>query len=368
MASWGRIARRAAAGAAVLALSPVAGLAALAGTAMVGLPPGVFTAAGLAVFASVCFLGLLLCVPRPRRPWARWVRALAVLGTAGLVVWQTAGVTLRPPSPAPPGASGKVPGQREWRLPTGSRLAYVRLAPRKAVRPEPVVFLHGAPGLSDLAADARFYGRLTADGHQVYVYDRAGTGRSARLADPRGYGLARDVADLEAIRREVGADRLNLVARDEGARLAVAYLAAYPGRVAGAVLYAPAALTPGRATAAAALLTGQEPPGPRLLAVYTLLRVDPRAAQSFAGDAELDAYLARARLRAWRPARARRRRPARPGPRRWAPPGRSRSRPACRRPSWWSRGPAASGTARRPGTGRRCRRPASRGCPTRRRT
>ncbi|MGP3957679.1 alpha/beta fold hydrolase [Nonomuraea sp. 3N208] len=333
MASFARLAGRVVAGAGVLALSPVLGLATLAGMAMVGAQPTAFAVTGLAVFASVFFLGLLLVVPRPRAAWGRWLRAVVILGVEATVVWQVTVATLRPaPSHAP---LAPVAGQREWRLQTGSKLAYVRLAPKRVTRPDPVVFLHGGPGVADLAASSAFFGKLTADGYQVYVYDQIGAGRSARLRDPRGYGLTRDVADLEAIRQAVGAGRLNLIAQDYGAQLAVAYLAAHPDRVAKAVLSSPAGLSQGSPTASV-LASPSEPsqgsssatfpasptepsreapawepqgreadgkvevaavfgrdgtPDPRLLAVSTLLRVDPRAAHAFAGDRELDAYL-----------------------------------------------------------------------------
>lgn len=275
------------AGAAVLVLSPVAGLAALAGTAMVGARPGVFTVTGLAVFASVFYLGLLLCVPRPGATWGRWLRAALILAVEVAVVWRVADATLTPP-PAPAAAPSPVAGQREWRLPTGSRLAYVRVAPKRVTRPEPVVFLSGAAGLADLAADPAFYRRLAADGHEVYVYDRVGAGRSARLPDPAAYGLGRDVADLEQVRQAIGARRLTLVARGEGARLAAAYLSAHPDGVSRAVLASPAGLDRARA----ATLLDDGPPSARMLAVYTLLRVEPAAAHAFAGDAELDARAA----------------------------------------------------------------------------
>ena len=292
MALVARITGRVVAGAGVLALSPVLGLAALAGTAMVGARPVVFAGTGLTVFASVFFLGLLLCVPRPQAVWGRRVRAVALLAVETLVVWQVGAAALGPPPPAEPVA--KVPGQREWRLPTGSRLAYVRTAPKRGTRPEPVVFLHGGPGIGDLAGDAAFYGRLASEGFEVYVYDQVGAGRSARLADPRDYGLDRDMADLEAIRRLLGAERLNLVARDHGAQLAAAYLVRHPGRVARAALYSPDGLTPSR-PAASALLSpanlASDPPDPRTLAIATLLRVDPPAAHAYAGDSGLAAYL-----------------------------------------------------------------------------
>lgn len=279
----------------VLALAPVLGLAALAGTAMLGTGPDVFTTAGLAVFGAVFFVGLLRCVPRPQAAWGRWVRAVAVLAVEAVVVWQVTAALTHPPPPD--AAPSRVAGQKEWRLDTGSRLAYVRVTPKRVTRAEPVVFLHGGPGRADLAGDSAFYGGLAADGSQVYVYDQLGAGRSARLADPRGYGLERDTADLEAARQAIGAERLVLIGHGHGARLAAAYLAAHPDRVARVVFADPASLDSPAADRSAALLgpagTGAGPPSTRMLAVYTLLRVDPAAAHAFAGDDELDARLPR---------------------------------------------------------------------------
>ncbi|MEU8149852.1 alpha/beta fold hydrolase [Nonomuraea sp. NPDC048901] len=311
MRALARRAGRLLTGLAILALSPIAGLAALAGMATIGAPPDVFAITGLAVFASVFFLGLLLCVPRPRPVWGRWLRALAILSVEAAVVWQVTAATLH----APPDASAPPPavaGQREWRLATGSELAYVRLTPKRATRPDPVVFLHGGPGTADLAGDSAFLAGLSADGYTVYAYDQLGAGRSARLTDPRGYGLPRDVADLEAIRQEIGARRLILIGHDYGARLAAAYLAEHPDQVAKAVLTSPAPLdgqeaasplplnpsatpvgppetTSPLASEAASLLGLSRPPSPRLLTVYTLLRADPQAAHAFAGDREVEA-------------------------------------------------------------------------------
>ncbi|MEU7859253.1 alpha/beta hydrolase family protein [Nonomuraea sp. NPDC049141] len=284
MRTFARRAGRLLTGLVILALSPIPGLAALAGMAMLGAGPDVFTVTGLAVFASVFFLGLLLCVPRPRPVWGRWLRALVILSVEAAVVWQVAAATLHAP-PGDPAPLEPAAGQREWRLATGSQLAYVRLAPKRVTRPEPVVFLHGGPGLADLAGDSAFFAGLAADGYTVYVYDQLGAGRSERLADPRGYSLPRDVADLEAVRQEIGAQRMILIGQDYGARLAAAYLAEHPDQVAKAVFAAPAALDRPQA---ASFFTGPDVLSPRLLAVYTLLRSSPPAAHAFAGDRELE--------------------------------------------------------------------------------
>jgi proline iminopeptidase len=182
--------------------------------------------------------------------------------------------------------SAPVAGQRQWALPTGSRIAYV--------------FLHGGPGIADMAGDAAYFGQLTADGYDVWVYDQVGTGRSGRLADPRRYTIAREVADLEAIRGRIGADRMVLVGHSWGGQVAAAYLAAHPDHVAKVVFSSPGTLAPALEDGSSGgvrkrLDTAQQLrlyallARPRVLLAYTLLQTNPVAAHAFAGDAELDA-------------------------------------------------------------------------------
>jgi proline iminopeptidase len=149
-----------------------------------------------------------------------------------------------------------------------------------------------------MAGDAAYFGQLAGDGAEVYVYDKVGTGRSARLADPREYTLDRDVADLEAVREQIGAPRLVLIGQSYGATVAAAYLAAHGERVARVVFSSPGALPPVRAGGGnpQPRLTAGERLGvyalllhPRALLAYALLQWDPRAVHDLAGDAELDA-------------------------------------------------------------------------------
>ncbi len=69
--------------------------------------------------------------------------------------------------------------------------------------------------------------------------DLRGTGDSESPADPASYRCDRQVADVEAVRRHLGLDRLDLLAHSAGASLAYAYAAAHPDRVARLVLVAP---------------------------------------------------------------------------------------------------------------------------------
>jgi len=151
-----------------------------------------------------------------------------------------------------------------------------------------------------MAGDADYFGQLTADGFDVWVYDQIGTGRSSRLGDPRGYTIARGVTDLEAIRQQIGTDRLVLIGHSWGGQVAAAYLAAHPEHVARVVFSSPGALASELNDDSEGLvrgrLTTREKLGlyrlllrPRVLLGWTLLQVNPRAAHAFVGDAEMDA-------------------------------------------------------------------------------
>lgn len=222
-------------------------------------------------------------------------RATATI-TAGLLALQATAFLLPlhdVPAPAPQA------GVRFWPLPTGSRLAYLQLRHKGQHRQsEPVVVLHGGPGIPDLAGDARFFAPLADLGYDVYLYSQLGSGPSTRLDDPRGYGIDRDVADLEAIRAVLHAPRLVLIGHSYGATLATHYLAAHPTRVAAMVLSSPGPLDPSdhsgdrataRLTAGQRLRTYLAVAPPRALLGYGLLQVNPTAAHRYLGDAEADA-------------------------------------------------------------------------------
>ena len=277
----------------------VAGVLALVGAAAASAQPAVFLGAGLAVLVAATVAGIALVtrkLPDRRRRRTRLV-AIVVGVLAGVAAfWATALVPVGDPQlpPAP------VAGQRYWELPTGSRIAYVRLPAQGTPRPAPVVFLHGGSGVADMAGDAAYFGQLTADGFDVWVYDQVGTGRSSRLGDPRGYTIARGVADLEAIRQRIGADRMVLLGHSWGAQVAASYLATHPTHVTRVVFSSPGALAPavddGSDARVRDRLTRSQQLGlyrllarPRVLLGYTLLQVNPRAAHAFVGDAEMDA-------------------------------------------------------------------------------
>ncbi len=282
------------------------GLGALLGVATITDRPPLFLLAGLATFCLVYLLGVLLATRGIASARRSRVRAVVYIAGTAAVVAVFAATALRPLSdprlpPAP------VAGQQFWQLPTGSRIAYVHVVAKNPSHPTPVIFLHGGPGVPDMAGDADYFGQLARDGFDVFVYEQVGRGRSSRLADPSGYTLGRDIADLEAIRRQIGAERLILIGHSDGGVLAAAYAAANPEHVAALVLSSPGDPAPdaGGARMPSRLDLGKQLGvyalllQPRALLGYALLQINPRAAHAFAGDAEMDARFDRVYNHTW---------------------------------------------------------------------
>ena len=290
------LARRAVFVALAMLLGVAAGLGTLLGAAAATDRPRLFLLAGLLAFCAAYLLGLMLATRGISPPRRRRVRiGLFGAGTA-LVVGAFAWTALLPmDDPRLPPAP--VAGQRLWELSTGSRIAYVRVPAEGDALETPVIFLHGGPGTPDMKGDSEYFGRFAKSGFDVYVYDEVGTGRSSRLEDPTDYTLARDVADLEAIREEIGARRVIFIGHSYGGTLAAAYAASHSKRVERMVLSFSDDPSPsaGGASMTFRLSTRQKlavyalllPPRPML--AYTLLQVNPEAAHAFADDPEVDA-------------------------------------------------------------------------------
>ncbi|VVJ21084.1 Hydrolase [Amycolatopsis camponoti] len=100
----------------------------------------------------------------------------------------------------------------------------------------PLVCLPGGP----MRAGA-YLGDLGGLGarRRLAVLDARGTGGSEVPGDPSTYRCDRQVEDVEALRKHLGLEQLDLLGHSAGASLAVLYAARYPGRLRRLVLVAP---------------------------------------------------------------------------------------------------------------------------------
>jgi proline iminopeptidase len=187
-------------------LGIIAAIAAFFGTASVTDQPALFTAAGLASLVLVTSGGVALATRGLAAGRRRTVRIL-VTGVTIVAVVLSSALTIFQPLDDPN------------HLPT------------------PVIYLHGGPGVSEMPEAVRFFSQLARDGFDVYVYDQIGVERSARLGDPTRYTVERNVADLEAVREQIGAERVILIGHSWGAQLAAAYLAGHQEHIAKVVFH-----------------------------------------------------------------------------------------------------------------------------------
>jgi pimeloyl-ACP methyl ester carboxylesterase len=119
----------------------------------------------------------------------------------------------------------------------GTRLAY-----HEAGEGSPLICLPGGP----MQASA-YLGELGGmSTHRSLVrLDLRGTGESALPANPASYRCDRLVDDVEALRVQLGLNRIDLLGHSAGGTLAVLYAARYPDRTGRLVLVTPSPLVVG---------------------------------------------------------------------------------------------------------------------------
>lgn len=113
----------------------------------------------------------------------------------------------------------------------GTRLAYRRIGAGR-----PLVCLPGGPGRSP-----EYLGDLggLGDSRQLILPDTRGTGDSEVPADPATYRCDRLAHDVEALRGELGLERVDLLGHSAGGSVALQYAAAHPQRIEHLVLLSP---------------------------------------------------------------------------------------------------------------------------------
>jgi proline iminopeptidase len=90
---------------------------------------------------------------------------------------------------------------------------------------EPLVLVAGGPGNSHSEFHP-FFSRL-ADRFQVVYFDAFGVGQSGRAKSRSEYTFAREVEDLEGLRKALGLSRINLLGHSFGGMVAQAYALKY---------------------------------------------------------------------------------------------------------------------------------------------
>jgi proline iminopeptidase len=129
---------------------------------------------------------------------------------------------------------GQTAAAEESEVPAGEVTLHVRrVGPRGDT---PLVLLHGGPGLS--SGYLQGLEKLASSGRSVVLYDQRGDGRSTAPSpnDAAHYVLDKQVEDLEAVRKSLGAEKLLLGGHSWGGIVAMAYTAAHPDRVAALLL------------------------------------------------------------------------------------------------------------------------------------
>ncbi|MDT0343793.1 alpha/beta fold hydrolase [Streptomyces litchfieldiae] len=125
----------------------------------------------------------------------------------------------------------------------------------------PLVCLPGGP-----MEDTSYLGDLggLSAHRRLILPDARGTGRSAPAADPASYRCDRLVDDVEALREQLGLDRMDVLAHSAGANVAARYAERHPERVGRLALITPSVMAvgitvPGETRRETALLRRDEP-------------------------------------------------------------------------------------------------------------
>jgi proline iminopeptidase len=106
----------------------------------------------------------------------------------------------------------------------------VRLYVRFVGSGEPLIIIHGGPGLShDYLAPQLI--ELLAKDYQLVFYDQRASGRSSGVDDTTRLTISQFANDLEMLRQQLEINRINLLGHSFGGLLAMYYAISYPDNV-----------------------------------------------------------------------------------------------------------------------------------------
>lgn len=136
--------------------------------------------------------------------------------------------------PAPAAHAQRAASREGYLLTADSARLYYRVLGRGG---DTLIAIHGGPGV-DLESIAGDFAPL-ADRHVVIFYDQRGAGRSTLPKDTTQLTAARQIEDLDAVRRYFRLGRVTLVAHSYGPLLAATYALAHPEAVRRMVFFGP---------------------------------------------------------------------------------------------------------------------------------
>jgi len=91
---------------------------------------------------------------------------------------------------------------------------------------EPLILVSGGPGISHDYFHPYF--SSLRDSYRIIYFDALGRGKSDRAKDRGGYSLARDVEDVEGLRKALGLGKINLLGHSYGGVVAQSYALRFP--------------------------------------------------------------------------------------------------------------------------------------------
>lgn len=109
---------------------------------------------------------------------------------------------------------------------------------KKIGKGEPIVVLHGGPGLFHNYLVAHF--EKLAEKYQIIFYDQRGCGKTDFPKDTTSITIQNFVEDLEAIRVHLKIEKMNLAGHSWGAILAINYAKLFPNNLNKLILISPA--------------------------------------------------------------------------------------------------------------------------------
>jgi pimeloyl-ACP methyl ester carboxylesterase len=132
-----------------------------------------------------------------------------------------------------------------WQMKSGFMIAYTHHNSEAGRSKTPIVFLHGGPGAYVHSSSIQVLKRLTASGHDVYLYDQAGSGLSDRRPRFSDISFRTHIRDLhEVITVHIQAKRVILIGHSFGGLLAAHFSAEHPALVEKIVFSSPAVMQP----------------------------------------------------------------------------------------------------------------------------